>query len=119
MMLTIALLLFAVAALAGAAMAVMHFRGRTPPRPALAALHGVFAAAGLVLLLLAVWSLGIGSMAGVALGLLLLAALGGFVLLASHLRSRALPSVLVVGHALVAVAGFLVLLGVVAGLVGA
>ena len=104
------LLLFAIAAVAGLTMAVMHFKGKTPPRPVLAVLHGLFAASGLVVLLLAVIKAGFGDAPGIALGLLLVAALGGFALLSSHLRGRALPSALVVGHGLLAVAGFLVLL---------
>lgn len=116
-MLIIALILFAVAALAGVAMAVMHFRGQTPPRPMLAVLHGLFAASGLVVLLIAVLRLGMENLAGLAFGLLLLAALGGFGLLSFHLRDRPLPSGIVVGHALVAVIGFLVLAAFALGLV--
>jgi hypothetical protein len=104
------ILLFAVAALAGVTMAAMHFRGKTPPRAVLAVLHGLFAAAGLVVLLLAVLKAGFSGAPGIALGLLLVAALGGFALLSAHLRGRALPNGLVVGHGLLAVAGFLVLL---------
>jgi hypothetical protein len=91
-------------------MAIMHFRGKTPPRPVLAALHGLFAASGLVVLLLALIKVGFGGTPGIALGLLALAALGGFALLSFHARGRALPSGLVVGHGLLAVAGFVVLL---------
>jgi hypothetical protein len=105
----LSILLFAVAALAGATMAVMHFRGKTPPRPALAAIHGLFAASGLVVLLLALLKVGFGGTPGIAFGLFALAALGGFALLSFHLRGRALPSGLVVGHGLLAVAGFVVL----------
>ena len=47
---------------------------------------------------------------GIAFGLLALAALGGFALLSSHLKGQKLPSALVVGHALLAVAGFVTLL---------
>ena len=50
----LSILLFAVAAVAGLTMAVMHFKNATPPRPVLAVLHGLFAASGLVVLLLAV-----------------------------------------------------------------
>ncbi|MEO8016849.1 MAG: hypothetical protein ABI769_03470 [Pseudomonadota bacterium] len=105
----LSILLFAVAALAGLTMAVMHFRGKTPPRPVLAVLHGLFAASGLVVLLLAGFKVGFGGNSGIALGLLVAAALGGFVLLSFHLRGRALPTGLVVGHALLAVAGFVLL----------
>jgi hypothetical protein len=106
----ISILLFALAAVAGLTMAVMHFRKVSPPRPALAVLHGLFAASGLVVLLLAVIKVGMHGAPAIALGLLVVAALGGFGLLSFHLRGRALPSGLVVGHALLAVAGFATLL---------
>ena len=76
----------------------------------LAVLHGVFAASGLVVLLLALIKVGMQGTPAIALGLLVVAALGGFGLLSFHLRGRALPSGLVVGHALLAVAGFVTLL---------
>jgi len=106
----LSILLFAVAAVAGLTMAVMHFKNATPPRPVLAVLHGLFAASGLVVLLLAVIKVGMQGAPAIALGLLVVAALGGFGLLSFHLRGRALPSGLVVGHALLAVAGFVTLL---------
>jgi len=106
----LSILLFAVAAVAGLTMAVMHFKKPLPPRPVLAVLHGIFAASGLVVLLLAVVKAGMQGAPAAAFGLLVVAALGGFVLLGSHLRGRALPSGLVVGHALLAVAGFVTLL---------
>lgn len=108
-----AIVLFAVAAAGGLTMAVLHFRGRTPPPPVLAGLHGVLAASGLVVLLLAVMKAGTGGASGIALGLFLLAALGGFALLSFHLRGKALPNGLVVGHGLLAVTGFVVLLAAV------
>lgn len=104
------LLLFAIAAVAGLTMAVMHFRKITPPRAVLAVVHGLFAASGLVVLLLAVLKVGVQGAPAAALGLLVVAALGGFALLSFHLRGRALPSGMVVGHALLAVAGFVTLL---------
>ena len=106
----LSILLFAIAALAGVTMAVMHFRSKTAPRPVLAALHGLFAATGLVVLLLAAIKVGFGGTTGLALGLLAAAALGGFALLSFHMRGTALPSGLIVGHGLLAVAGFAVLL---------
>lgn len=112
-MLSIAIVLFAVAAVGGLIMAIMHFRGRTPPPLALALLHGVLAASGLVLLLMVVLRAAMAGVAGIALGLFVLAALGGFALLSFHLRGRALPNALVAGHGLLAVAGFLTLLGAV------
>ena len=112
-MFKVAILLFALAAVAGVSMAVMHFRGSTPPRPVLAVLHGSFAASGLVVLLLAVMKAGMGGSTGLALGLFVLAALGGFTLLSFHLRGRALPNGLVIGHGVLAVAAFLTLLSAV------
>jgi len=108
-MMNIALALFALAAVAGLSMAVNHFRGRTPPAPPVAALHGIFAASGLVTLLLGVLQAGAAGGSRAALGLFLVAALGGFALLSFHLRGRKLPNVLVVGHALLAVAAFAIL----------
>lgn len=108
-----AIVLFAIAAVGGLTMAVLHFRGRTPPRPALAIVHGLFAAAGLVVLLLAVLKLGAAGGAGIALGVFLLAALGGFTLASFHLRGRALPNGLVIGHGLLAVVAFVILLAAV------
>ncbi len=102
--------LFAVAAIGGLAMAIMHFRGISPPKTALAVLHGLFAASGLVVLLLALIKAGFSGKPGIAFGLLAVAALGGFVLLSSHAQGKRLPSALVVGHALLAVAGFVTLL---------
>ena len=45
---TVALVLFALAALGGAAMAVLRFQGRPQPPLGLALVHGAAAAAGLV-----------------------------------------------------------------------
>jgi hypothetical protein len=109
-MIQLSLILFAVAAVAGLTMAIMHFRGVSPPKTVLAVLHGLFAASGLVVLLLALIKTGFGGKAGIALGLLIVAALGGFALVSFHARNQRLPSALVVGHALLAVAGFLTLL---------
>jgi hypothetical protein len=108
-MISTAIILFAVAAVGGATMAALHFRGRAAPPVALAALHGLLAASGLVVLLVVVLRSGPEGMPAMALGLFLLAALGGFGLLSFHLRRRRLPSALVLGHGLLAVAGFLLL----------
>ena len=109
-MFKIAIVLFALAAVLGLFMAVAHFRGQTPPKIAVALLHGLFAASGLVVLLLGVMQVGMSGKPAIALCLFLVAALGGFTLLSFHLRGRALPNGLVVGHAVLAVAGFLTLL---------
>jgi len=110
MLLQIALGLFAIGAVFGLTMAVMHFRGISPPRVWLAAVHSVFVAAGLMVLFVAVWP-DFSGRASLALGIFALAALGGFTMaLGFHLRRLRLPSGLVVGHGALAVIAFLILL---------
>ena len=110
MLLMIALGLFAIGALFGLTMAAMHFRGVSPPRVWLVAVHSVFVAAGLIVLFVAVWP-DFSGRAAWALGIFVLAALGGFTMaLGFHLRRMRLPSGLVVGHGALAVIAFLVLL---------
>jgi hypothetical protein len=107
---TIALLLFAVAAVGGLVIAVMRFKGKPYPPMGLALVHGAVAAAGLVALI-ALVARGQGTpRATTSLVLFLVAALGGFGLFFYHLRKVALPKWLVVVHALVAVVAFLILL---------
>lgn len=109
MYLMIAATLFALGALGGLFMAVRSFKGQSIPVP-VAVLHGLFGACGLVLLLVAVMTGMGGSTAQIALGILLVAALGGFYLLSFHLRKERHPKAVIVVHALVAVTGFLTLL---------
>jgi hypothetical protein len=106
---TVALVLFALAAVGGLIMAVMRFQGRPQPPLGLALVHGAAAAAGLIALIVAVG----GAAAGLPLWALILfigAALGGFFLFSFHLRKLALPIGLMVVHALVAVTAFVLLL---------
>lgn len=106
----LAIVLFALAAAGGLIMAIMRFRGREQPPLALAVVHGLAAAAGLVALIVIVARGGTPGAASVGLVLLLAAALGGFVLFGNHLKKHPLPIPLMVIHALVAVAGFVALL---------
>ena len=111
-MLTYALIVFAVAAVGGLVLASSVLRGKLTPW-ALSILHALLGATGLVLLLLGVMG---GSGAGravAALGLLVVAALGGFYLASMHLRKTVAPKGVVFLHAGLAVVGFLVLLSVV------
>jgi hypothetical protein len=107
---TIALVLFAVAAVGGLVIAVMRFKGKPYPPIGLALVHGAVAAAGLITLIALVAQGQQASGATTALVLFVIAALGGFVLFLHHLRKVALPVWLVVVHALVAVTAFLILL---------
>ena len=108
MYLTAAVILFALAALFGATMAVMHFLGRTPPRVSLAILHGVFVVCGFAALLGVVWPNFDGRPAW-ALAVFAVAALGGSAMVLGW-RARPLPSALVLIHGGVAVAAFGILL---------
>jgi hypothetical protein len=106
---TLPLVLFAAAALGGLLMAIVRFSGKPLPPFSIAIIHGVAAALGLILLIVAVSKAG-GGASTAALGLLVLAALGGFVLFSQHLRKAALSIPLIVAHASLAVAGFVTLL---------
>jgi hypothetical protein len=107
-MLMAILALFALAAVLGLYMIVRVFKGALPPWPA-AALHGLFAATGLLLLLYVVFISRAFSGRPLTIGaaLLVIAALGGFAVVSFHLRKRVPPRALAAIHALVAVAGFL------------
>ena len=107
-MYTTALVLFAIAAVGGATLAYMRIVKKDVSMP-LALVHGVFAAAGLVTLVLAVAAMK-SSGATAALVVFLLAALGGFTLFSFHLRTRPLPVPLVLIHGGAAVIAFLILL---------
>lgn len=109
-MLILATILFAIAAVGGLVMAYIHFKKDTNPPGALAAIHGLAAAAALVLLLMAVINMNLSGLTVWALGLFVIAALGGFFLVSYHIRGQRLPSKVVVIHALVAVVAFVLLL---------
>ena len=107
---TYAAILFAVAALGGVVLALMRFGGREIPPMALALVHGLFAAAGLVTLIVAVVGAGFTTWTAAAVVGFVIAAIGGFVLFSYHLRRQALPKSYVVGHGAVAVVSFVILL---------
>jgi hypothetical protein len=107
-MATLSIVLFAAAALFGIGLAASVFRGKLPP-VGLAVVHGLLAASGLVVLILTLMKATTAGTGGCALGLFVLAALGGFVLFGMHLKKKSIPGALVVVHALAAVAGFAVL----------
>lgn len=108
----VAAVLFLVAALGGATMAVQRLRGRPIPATGLAVGHGGVAALALVLYIVAVvGSPGAPALAWWVIGLFVVAALGGAVMfLGFHLRGQPLPVPLVFIHGGVAVVGFVLLL---------
>jgi len=113
---TVALVLFALAAIGGVILAVLRLRGRADLPLGLAVVHGLVAAAGLVALIVALaGASAAGSLPKVALALFIVAALGGFVLITSHLRTKNVPVPIMLVHATVAVVAFVLLLVTVVG----
>ena len=108
-MLGVAVVLFALAALLGITLAAKHLKKKDAPI-SLALVHGLAAAVGLVLLIIAVVQMSSAGPAGVALAIFVIAALGGFVLFAMHLMRKPLPRGLMFVHALAAVVAFIILL---------
>jgi|SRR5438552_15566993 len=102
-------ILFALAALGGILLATLHLKRKGAPIP-LALLHGALAAAGLIVLIIAVAKMASAGLALAALIIFAVAALGGFVLFAMHVMRKQLPAGLIVVHGLVAVAAFVILL---------
>jgi hypothetical protein len=107
---TVAAVLFAIAALGGLALAGLRLSGRPLPPMWLAVVHGLAAATGLILLIMAVTGSTVPAPVRWALGLFIVAALGGFALFSFHLRGRALPVPLMIVHGLAAVISFVLLL---------
>lgn len=108
-MITWVFILFGVAAVGGIVLGIRALQGKELPMP-LSVAHGLLAAIGLVLLVVVLLGRESMGLAGVALAIFVVAALGGFGLLSFHLRDRALPKPLVAVHGLAAVVAFLLLI---------
>ena len=108
-MLTYALVLFGIGALGGLILASQVMRGKLAPW-LLSVGHALLGAAGLVILIMMFLQGSNGSRLTAALALLVVAALGGFFLASFHLRQTIPAKGLVIGHAGIAVIGFLTLL---------
>ena len=110
MLLKTATVLLGIAALGGLVMAFIRFSGSDRPPSWLAMLHGLLAGAALTLLLYAGFTAGVPGSVWTAVALLVLAALGGIYLnLNYHDKRLSLPKGIIVVHALVAVAGTVLL----------
>jgi len=95
-------------------MAGIRFSGKPHPPIALAMLHGFLSAAAVTLLLYAQFTIGLPQLAAIATVLFVVAALGGVVMnLNYHWKLLPLPKWLVAVHALIAVAGFGLLLAAI------
>ena len=111
-MLNYAILVFAVAAVGGLVLAAHVLRDNFAPW-AVSVVHAFLGASGLIILLLTVLEGNAPQRVAAALGLFVVAALGGFFLASFHLRRKLPPKAFVFLHAGLAVAGFLTLLSVV------
>ena len=106
-----ALIVLLLAAIGGATLAAIRLRGAPWPPLWLAVVHGIVAATGIGILIYAAVSTGIPQLAMASLAVFVIAALGGATLLLGfHLRSKALPIPFVLGHGLIAVIGYVLLL---------
>lgn len=114
---TIALVLFGMAATAGLRLA--YLRATNKPLPiSLARVHGLLAASGLVVLTISVLDGTASSLGRIAFFVFVGAALGGFTLFSFHFRKKPLPLAIVAAHGLTAVVAFVVLLVAVVGNAG-
>lgn len=100
------LVIFVITALGGLTLLALRLSGRPLPL-ALAVLHGGLGATGLLFLTMAVLRGGaeVGILPRTALGLLVLAALGGFFVFSFHLRRLTIPIPLIVVHGTIAASG--------------
>jgi hypothetical protein len=106
-----AAIVLGLAALGGLTLAIIRLSGKPYPPTWMALGHGAVAATGVGLLGYAAYDTGIPSLAHYALGIFLLAALGGLTLfLGFHMRQKALPIPFVIGHGLIAATGYGMLL---------
>jgi glucose uptake protein GlcU len=106
-MIRTAVALLAIGALGGVVMAVIRLSRNLNPPSGLAMLHGLLAAAGATLLLYAAVTVGIPVLAEVGLVFLVIAAVGGVVLNLKYQWERVLiPRGFMIGHAVLAVIGF-------------
>ena len=111
LMIRTAAVLLTITALGGHGQAAVRFASDKQPPAWLAMVHGLLAAAAVTLLIYAAATVGLPGLALGALVFFVIAALGGAYLnLNYQWKQILLPKSLVVGHALVAVIGFVMLL---------
>lgn len=103
-----ATVLLVIAALGGIVMAGIRLTGNRNPPTWLAMAHGFLAAAPVVLLIYAGFTVGLPALATWGTVLFVIAAAGGIAMnLGYHWKNLPLPTGLLVGHAVLAVIGFL------------
>jgi FtsH-binding integral membrane protein len=99
------------AALGGLTLVAIRLSGKLIPPTWMAVGHGLVAATGLAILAYFVSTDGGPQLVKIALGVFVLAAAGGAgIFLGFHMRNRPLPIPLILGHGLIAVTGYVLLL---------
>jgi hypothetical protein len=107
----LAAIFLGLAALGGITIVAMRLSGQPHPPTWLALVHGAIAATGLGILAYTAATVGVPQRALIALGIFVLAALGGtFVFLTYHLKDLPLPIPLILGHGITALVGFALLM---------
>lgn len=109
MLLKVAIALFILGAIFGLIVLTSILRNQSTPKP-MVLFHGLFVATGLVLVLITFLSGHSDKLLGISLGLLLIAALGGFTLLFNDLSKKPIPKWLAVLHPILAASGLVVLI---------
>jgi hypothetical protein len=99
------------AALGGLTLVVIRLSGRQIPPTWMAVGHGIVAATGLAILGYSIYQNATPQLVNIAAAVLVLAAIGGAtIFMGFHLRNRPLPVPLVLGHGLIALTGYALLL---------
>lgn len=107
----LAAIILGAAALGGIIMAGIRLSGKPLPPTWLAVVHGLAAATGVGVLAYHAATTGLPDKANYALGVFVLAAVGGLVMFFGyHQRGRPLPVAFVLVHGLIAIAGYVLLL---------
>jgi len=104
-------IVFGLTALGGLTMAGIRLSGAPRPPTWLALGHGALGATGLIWLGYLTMMTGVPFLAQIALGVFLVAALGGIAIFAMfHVQDKPLPIPLVIGHGLIAATGLTLLI---------
>jgi hypothetical protein len=108
-MIDVPIVLFAIAAVGGLTLVIMKFSGKGLPWPLVIG-HGLFAASGLIVLVINVFQNTQIFLMNLALALFLITAIGGFTVLSFHLRKKKQPNSLILIHGAAAVTSFVLLI---------
>jgi len=108
-MIYVPIVLFAITAAGGLILVIVKLSGKGLPWPLVIG-HGIFAASGLIVLIINVFQNTQNFLMNLALALFLIAAIGGFTVLSFHLRKKKQPNSLILIHGMAAVISFVLLI---------